>query len=184
MRHLLIVFGFLFLLVHCSCQDPVHTQGKLAGNEDMREVKYFHNTDAVSRNLNRLSDLLLQVKEVNESFLDSMVNSPLFSVSDVMVASLTGDERLDEITLLFLLKAYRNNITGDDYLYNLSCCYSQNPYLLLFVQHFYRISEIDPTTGLLLSDVYEWTKEQPKGSLPKKVLTELEEIEVLSRETR
>jgi len=122
----------------------------------------WHNYSSVKRDINRLykyiEDFSLNKNRNLKQFIQDIPVSPAAFIA----ASLANEEIVDEIVIMFYLKVYKNNLLGNDYMYNLSCNSNSNAFVLLFVQHFYKISNYDPTIGLLSKDVYNWARKENK----------------------
>jgi hypothetical protein len=97
----------------------------------------------------------------------------------IMVGSMFNEKIINEGIVLFFLKVYHNNLNGDGYLFNVSCCLDNNIYIMLFTMQYCKISGKDPSWSFMSPMVYEWVKNQPEYLKNKDIKKEVDEIKAL-----
>ena len=156
------IIGLIILFsVSCSSQD--FEKGYV--NKDAKSK--WKNIDGVNRSLEWLwNDVkMLQIKkEQNPIEIAKPLNK---RVSAFIVGSLGEIKLVDDIYILFFLKMYKAQLEGNKNLSNASCCLSSSPILAQFTYHFYKKSNLDPTIGLMLEDIFNWiTLNTEKNTTP------------------
>ena len=63
---------------------------------------------------------------------------------------------MDDIVVLYFLKAIEANKAGNIELSNVRCCIHSSAILSIFIYHLYKIGDFNPTGGLSLRHIYVW----------------------------
>ncbi len=147
MKNILIA---LFLLFYC-CSIENNDNKKIEVG-----VKRYHNEKAVERNIVKLYNQVTKVSCTSNDSYAKIAERIEVSTITIMSGMIMESEELDAAILLFFLKTYLCYLNGNKKLANISCCYDKNTNLTLFVMHFYKISNFDPTVGLMTKDVYDF----------------------------
>lgn len=83
--------------------------------------------------------------------------APLNRYVDAYIFGSIGEIKLiDEIMVLYFLKAYEADRNGNPNLMNVKCCTQSSPLLSLFIYNFYKSSESNPVHGLPIVHIYKW----------------------------
>ena len=124
--------------------------------------KNCFNCEAVLQELDELyNELTNEGLDVNSILLDSSILTK-YEPLGIMAASIYNMKKLDDIVVIYFSRVFYYNLKGYDNLSNVSCCFEQNPILVIFVEHFFRISDFDPTAALFSYDIYNWAITQDR----------------------
>lgn len=102
----------------------------------------------------------IQNDEIDANYLLSSEVDFEISMLSVMTAHIENFDTFDDLIVLFFIKEYLHHLQGKEGLNNVSCCFHEDPALLIFTLRFFEISNYDPTVGLFTEDIYNWAKNQ------------------------
>lgn len=116
----------------------------------------------------------------SDTFFISLQKEKSFPLSSSLIysGSFFNDTNIENSVILYFLKIYKNNLNGNSYGSNYSCCIDENIYNFTFYFIYHKISNRDPLNPLKPKDVFEWTKQQSKFLENQDIKTVVDSIEI------
>ena len=146
---------------------------------------YGCNNNCYESTLEKLNELYENIK-IGKFNIDLLLNNfytigfATSATGAAFTASIYNFEIFDDVVILFFSKTYYDYIIGKNDFINIACCYSFNPMLLLFYQHFLKISKYNPTSGWFISDIYKWAITQERFWNNEDIKSEFEKIQKIN----
>lgn len=100
----------------------------------------------------------------------------------IFIGEIKNLESFQNLMYLYFLKIFENKLVTKSYeLSNLSCCYMQSGYMMIFIRQYYECSGYDPTASLIIDDIYSWichNKETITNEIVYEQFIEIENIKI------